>query len=463
MSGGAWIDGFFRKRMERRHFPVEDGEFEDVRALLEQRNATGGAVRGRGLSKWWLSALLPLAGLLWWAFGGDVRGPAEQVAATTESGPAIGPNGAEQHARGPGSSVAPHDADPSIAAVGPRSVAATGPQAAPVNEAVAPAQAGDDVRAARSAGTSRSGSNGRIAANGKENTEARDADAKGIADSDRGGTSPGRVGSNARLDAGEEEQQRVHAAPLPEQAGMLSQEPGRSQADPKEGTGLSFARNGADAVLFMQPRWSAASVVAVQEPVRRDVEAFRGLPKGELHFFGAALAVRTRSSAGDRSDAGPGSVVGLEYRVRVKRFAWATGIHYGSYALTADHGATDVKLNFVEVPLLASVQLNRGRFGVAMQGGLSMDLLFNSRGRYQVGGDLSGAALPDDAFRTVNCSWSLRPQAIYHVSEHLSVNAGPLWKGQLSEVANTGPLEGARMNSSGIAIGITWRLERSTF
>lgn len=213
----------------------------------------------------------------------------------------------------------------------------------------------------------------------------------------------------------------------------------------------------------MELRWSVGPMTRTLEPMRRDMEAFKRRPMGELHAFGAPLAVRTKSSTGERSGAEMGSLVGLDYRVRTKRFSWATGIHYGSYAIKGDQGATDVKLNVVEVPLLASYQLSRRRFAVALQGGLSMDLLFNSRGRYRVEGNGSGAAFPDDAFRTVNWSWLLRPQVTYHVADRLSVNAGPLWKAQISEVANAGPLAGAHVSSSGMTIGITWRLDRSTF
>ncbi len=61
MNGPRWIDGFFRKRMERRTFPVEKGEFEEVRALIHKRNGTTIMVRGGGLpyGRWWLSALTP--------------------------------------------------------------------------------------------------------------------------------------------------------------------------------------------------------------------------------------------------------------------------------------------------------------------------------------------------------------------------------------------------------------------
>jgi hypothetical protein len=117
----------------------------------------------------------------------------------------------------------------------------------------------------------------------------------------------------------------------------------------------------------------------------------------------------------------------------------------------------------VEVPLLAGYHLGFGRFGLLMQGGMSVDLLFNSSGRYPFEGDRTGAGFPDDAFRTVNYSWSLRPLATYHVNEHLSVSAGPLWKAQLGEVAQKGPLDGGRVSSSGVSFGLSWRLERATF
>jgi hypothetical protein len=203
--------------------------------------------------------------------------------------------------------------------------------------------------------------------------------------------------------------------------------------------------------------------VDAPEPMHSAVPVFKLIPMGELHAFGAPLFVRGRSGSGERSGSEMGSVVGLEYRVRVKRFSWATGIHYGSYALKADGGAADVTLSFVEVPLLASVRLCRGRFGVMVQGGVSMDLLFNASGHYPTDEDRSGTAFPDDAFRTANYAWSLRPQATYQLTERLGVNAGPLWKAQMGEVAKKGPLEGTKVSSSGISIGISWRLDHSTF
>ena len=219
----------------------------------------------------------------------------------------------------------------------------------------------------------------------------------------------------------------------------------------------------ADAIPFMEPRWSSPPAADARQPVQRVIQPWKRYSAGALHVFGAPLAVRARSSNGDRSGAEAGSLVGFEYRVHARHFTWATGVYYGSYALKADQGATDVKLEFLEVPLLASVALRKGRFGLLMQGGMSVDLLFNSSGRYPVEGIGTSAGFSDGAFRAVNYSWLLRPQATYQVDEHLSITAGPLWKAQLGEVAKEGALNGAHMSSSGVSVGITWRLERSTF
>lgn len=248
-----------------------------------------------------------------------------------------------------------------------------------------------------------------------------------------------------------------------EPGSMNAQADDANGAISSEGLDVLSERSEADAVAFMVPRWTVPRVADARTPVQREMPVFKLLATGELHVFGAPLAVRTKSSGGDRSSVETGSLFGFEYRVRAKRVAWATGIYYGSYAVKADQGATDVTLDFVEVPLLASYGLSYGRFGLVMQGGMSIDLLFNSNGRYPLEDDRVGAGFPDDAFRTANYSWLLRPQATYHFSEHLSVCAGPLLKAQLGEVAQAGPLDGARVSSSGVSIGITWRLERSTF
>jgi len=158
-----------------------------------------------------------------------------------------------------------------------------------------------------------------------------------------------------------------------------------------------------------------------------------------------------------------GSLYGFEYRVRARYFSVATGIHYGTYAMQAGRGAADVKLNFVEVPLLAGVEVGFKRFGVLVQGGMSLDFLFDSGGRYPTDDARTSAGFPDDAFNTLNYSWMLRPQASYRLNERLSLSAGPLWKVQLGSVAQNGLLKDARASGAGISAGLTWRLDRSTF
>ncbi len=490
MSGQHWIDVFFRKRMKDRDFPVEAGEFEEMRALLEQRNTSTSAVRGAGLSKWWLSILIPVAGLLWWNFGEISSGSDEHFTSTSEDEVINGRFGGEQPTHAPNKAIAHLEAASSltedVAEFDDHGGTATnlGTRAAQVNDPST--RSVGDVRAAQGAVVSTPGPDGVMDTPGQEGmdpnaenadgtrwndrggerealegTHARANDRAGTSPSDQHGIRPDQVSMDVRVVDERSEPQGVPVA-LPVQAEVNDTADDLDHSPVSEELKLLSARSVTDDATLIQPRWSMPVVASSPEPIRRDVPVFKRIPTGELHVFGAPLLVRTRSRVGGRSGAEAGSLVGLEYRVRSGRISWATGVRYGSYTLTADQGATDVTLSFVELPLLAIVQQGWGRFGASIQGGLSVDLLFNASGRYPLG-DRAANVFPEGAFRTANCSWSLRPQAIYRLNEHLSVNAGPLWKAQIGEVAKEGALDGAKVSSAGLAIGVTWRLERSTF
>lgn len=512
MSGQHWIDALFRKRMKHRDFPVETGEFEEMRALLEQRNATTGAVGGAGFSKWWLSILIPMAGLLWWTIGERSDEADEHISSTTENQANSELVGIEQHSQALDNAVAHleagtlHSEDGDELDDQKRTGPNLGARTATVNDPAT--RSWGTLQAAHGSGTSRPDGVLRTPGPGSMDPNAENED--GTLRNDRGGeredpermnapaehadrslrNGPGGerqdqgsmnakaddrdgtslVGSGmwpdqASMDLRGDEQAEPHgvAVPsLPDQAEVNSVADHQDNLPASEELQLFSTRSIADDAKLMEPRWSIPVVTGAPEPIRCDVQVFKRIPTGELHLYGGPLLVRTRSSAGGRSGAEPGSIIGLEYRLRSGRISWATGVRYGSYTLKADEGATDVTLSFVEVPLLATVQQGWGRFGASVQGGPSVDLLFNASGRYPLG-DRSVTVFPESAFRTVNFSWSLRPQAIYRVNEHLSVSAGPLWKAQIGEVAKEGPLDGAKISSTGLTIGITWRLERSTF
>lgn len=492
MSGQRWIDEFFRRRMERRTFPVEKGELEEVRALLAKRNEVADVVRVGGISKWWLSALIPVAGLLWWTVGERSSGSEEDLPATGQHEVINGQYDSEQETRAEKDAIAHVEADPSLTEdeVGfddhNGTAASLGSRTALENDPYARSRTGD-ARSAKGSGTSRPGPDGVMDTldPGSVNAPAEDAygtlrsdrreerqdaasmnaqpgDKDGTSRSGQPGTRPDQVRMNVHVDDEHAGSPGIPIAPLLDQSGVNNPADDHDHSPVSEDLDLLSVRSATDAVELIQPRWSMQMVAGAPEPLRRDVPEFKRMPTGELHFFGAPLLVRTRSSGGGRSGTEPGSLVGLEYRVRSGRISWATGIRYGSYTLKADQGATDVTLSFVELPLLAIVQQGWGRFGASVQGGLSVDLLFNASGRYPLG-DRSVTVFPESAFRTANFSWSLRPQAIYRVNEHLSVSAGPLWKAQIGEVAKEGPLDGAKISSAGLSIGVTWRLERSTF
>lgn len=457
MSGRHWIDELFRKRLERRTFPVEEGELEEMRALIRARNAAPGAVRG-GVSKWWLSALLPVAGLLWWAYGGNA-GSGGTLPPIVEARPVQGLAAAGPHLPGPAGTRVPAKAEPLFAAldtasrVHGASAADAGTRAIIQHEAVP--QATGRAWPVPAVIPSRPVPDGRMEAQGVKNAHAGEAAATPQRLQRESGPDPGRVAAVGRED--EARRSLPDVSPV-DQAG--NKEPAWPEATGT--TAPPFALGGADAVRFMEPRWPTPPEADRPVPLRVGMPELKRLPMGELHFFGAQLSVHTRSGDGWRSGAQAGSLVGMEYRMRAKRFSWATGVYYGTYGLKAGQGA-DVVLNFVEVPLLAGYGIGYGRFGLLMQGGFSVDLLFNSSGRYALGDAGAGAGFPDDAFRRANCSWLLRPQATYQLGEHLTVGAGPLWKAQFGKVANAGALDAARIGASGISFGLSWRLDRSTF
>lgn len=453
MSEQHWIDAFFRKRLGDRSFPVEAGEFEEMRALLDQRNATGGAgtVRSR-FSKWWFSALIPVAGLVWWAFSGN-EGDVEADVQRIVQEHVVRTNTGEQHAQATLDITVADDAVPSDPVVTGQEGSADDQTASAValDGREPNTRASLDTRATNAA---RSGSHATAATTNDHRVDAH-AHATSTTRSAPIMQEPDRGDASGLAKDGRSGSVQVKGGSMHEAGEVIPQ---RSEQSDASTVSLDVLATRSDVgVDYMEPLIPSSTMAVAPAPIQREVPVFERLPMGALHVFGAPLFVRTKYG----SEAG--SLFGLEYRMRAKRFVWATGVHYGSYALKTDGDVADVKLNFVEVPVLASYQVSRGRLGLAMQGGIGVDLLFNSRGRYRVEGDAVGSAFPDEAFRTANLSVLLRPQVNYHVNEHLSVNAGPLWKFQLGEVAKVGPLEEARINSTGIAIGITWRLDHATF
>lgn len=492
MSRQHWIDEFFRKRMEHREFPVEEGEYEEVRALLEKRNNTGAAVRG-GFSKWWLSALIPMAGLLWWAVEGGAGEDAANSTLASEHPAATERNDRRQDAQWAANTSAPVEVHPMSATAGGGSAvgvvaASLMERASPVDRADMVSQAERNGRRDHAIASRQPGSGDVMGTHDKASVNAQEGDQDQAARSIRhearshsGSISPeaaeqqetagslasedafDRTGLIAPAEDHHEAALSLRLAGGPEQADRNTEGGDPDDATVAELRNVPVDRADVGAVAWMLPRRSLPRIADAPQPVQLEMPVFKRLAMGELHVFGAPMTVRTKSSGGDHSGGEAGSRFGLEYRVRAKRLSWATGIHYGSYALQADLGAADVRLGFVEVPLLAGYGLGLGRFGLLLQGGMSVDLLFNSTGRYSVEVDRTSAGFPDDAFSTLNVSWLLRPQVSYQCSEHLGVSMGPLWKAQLGEVAKEGPLEGARVSSTGLSIGLTWRLERTTF
>lgn len=522
MSRQHWIDEFFRKRLEQRTFPVEQGEFEEMRALLDKQNGTSSLLQGGRFSRWWLSALIPAAVLFWWASTADSANDRDPQTASVPSGSATdhpGPNPTRVGQKASGSvandqsqgatllvptlpsSENPANADKAVdnerslaweAGAVPNSTNADRPsspvrhRAGKRREEAGAAHPGskrypvsngpklaNDPSVAQEADRLHRTSDA-LAEHGSDPWKERNADGP-MAAMESASIGPQGQRTNSEPFSSGSEGERVPSQQVETIDGgttdrTIASEPTEAlaarradRADIPSGEVISRGIDALETMSVLVPRSHHPTPAATRQPMQRSLEVIKFLSAGELHAFGAPLNVRTRTSDGASWGPEMGSLFGFEYRVRVKRFTWSTGILYGSYAIRMDQSDTDVRLGFVEIPLLGSFKLLRGRFGVVLQGGFTADLLFNSSGRYPVEEDRRSVGFPEGAFRTANYSWLLRPQATYDLDEHLTISAGPLWKAQLGEVAQTGPLDGARISSSGISIGLSWRLERTTF
>ncbi|HEY0976116.1 MAG TPA: hypothetical protein VGE21_01490 [Flavobacteriales bacterium] len=426
MSRHRWIDDLFRRKLEQRSFPADENELNEMRALLELRNAAMNEGARKGFNWWWLSTAIPLALMAWWTMSGEAGIDAEQMVERTS---------AMNEARTKGRATSPDDPDRTWADASAEAV-----QIIP-REGSAPTAA-----------------NGRRPGNEKARMEGSARSTSAIVA--RSNSSPTLEGSDTT---------EPWVVPGPEQQD--------AQAQPHTEAGEGFRRNGpmpfpslihtvslrrdVERAFHLDLRPTRLQEVTPAQPLRGEAEILRIRANGELHFFGAPLHVRTRTDDGSDPGKGSGSLFGLEYRVRSRRLLLSTGVHYGTYMLRANDA--DVRLNYVELPLMAGTEVGHHRFGLLLQAGIGIDLLFNTGGRYPLPDQRLGAGFPDDAFSTLNFSWVLRPQVVYRVNDRVSMSAGPLWKAQLRNVAGDGPLQGAHASSTGLGIGLTWRLDRSTF
>lgn len=226
----------------------------------------------------------------------------------------------------------------------------------------------------------------------------------------------------------------------------------RTQAEPLEARYMNtlFELAASHALMAQAPLPSLYQTAATRE---------RAL--GDLYFLGAEVS----TDAASANASGKGSWFGIEYRMKTKHFSAATGIHYGSYTFSTDPAINtcDVRLDYMQVPLLAGYERSLGRWGVLAQAGITCDLFFQATGRYGAKAENATRTIDDSSFRTVNMQVLLRPQLMYRVNEQLGFVAGPVWSQQLSTLASAGPLAGARTTNTGLAFGLTWRLARSTY
>lgn len=208
---------------------------------------------------------------------------------------------------------------------------------------------------------------------------------------------------------------------------------------------------------------AALNVLAPQAPLfaLHPTAAARERALGNLHFLGAAVSTNAASAQAS----GTGNWFGIEYRIKAKHFSAATGMHYGSYTFSTDPTVStcEVRLDYMQVPVLAGYERSLGRWGVLAQAGITCDLFFQSSGRYGALAEHTPRTIDDGSFRTVNMQVLVRPQLLYRVNEQLGLVTGPVWSQHLATLATTGPLAGARATSTGVAFGLTWRLARSTY
>ncbi len=429
MNRSTTIDKLFRKKLERRSFPLEDQQLDDVRALIDLHNATR-TDRWAISWKWIGAALIPLAALLWWTFGTTTE-PVASLKDATSAGTMHGPELAAAADIGPGP-VAQH----ASATTTTEHISEPAVQPVPTGSSVtAVLHSTSDPRGVRTNGPDGSTlPQGSITVHPKKRTEQR-IDQITLA-----------TGTTTMPDASN----------------------GQDHL-----TATAFDMGHAWTTTRMEPLDAALldrNVNADQASLRYEVmdpSALRDRALGELHFFGAPMSTRSLPQMQGPAARGNGSLFGFEYRVKAKALSGATGIHYGTYAFnmpsTVDTAACNVRLEYVEVPLLAGYEVGFGRLGVMMQGGVSCNFYFNGTGRYGARPEQGGSLIADEHFRTVNFALLLRPLCTYRITEQLGIAAGPVWSRQLSGIALDGPLTGARAQSFGASVGITWRLERSTF
>jgi hypothetical protein len=409
MSGRHPLDKLFGAKLERRAFPEEQGEFDEVRALIDLQNAAHATRGGVAHWAWWSLLAIPAALLIWWGAHVDAGPP------TALTGTPLATDGMPALLSG-------------VTAVAP-----------PVNEAVGTALGDGYARSAAANTTSTY----------RGNTSA-------YASTGSSRSTPTAHAWSANVRSGQELDLRGND--------MADDEPFAAHAERTDGIApvkdgaigyLSTIAPDADECSAILHATARAPITAIIEP-----DAYRKRALGDIHFVGTLL----RSNADDLA-AGPSSVFGIEYRVRKQALSLATGMHYGSYGLNGSgaSGSDRVRLEYLQIPLLVGYEVGLRRFGLLVQGGVSCDFFFSASGRYGPLVENSAATIEDESFRTVNVQAILRPQVFYRATERIGIFAGPTWTRQLSSVAVTGPLAEARTTSTGAAFGLIWKLERSTY
>lgn len=193
----------------------------------------------------------------------------------------------------------------------------------------------------------------------------------------------------------------------------------------------------------------------------------RAWPNADLHVFGAMLSVSAQWPDGVRS-ASPGSTFALEYRMRKKRWSVVTGVHLTTFniqraAQQAGAAEANVRINYLDLPLLVGYEQPLGRWGLGLQTGLAARFLFNAAGSYPGEADGLAGVLPDGLLSTVGAEWLVRPHVRFGVLPNLSVCAGPQWQASLTSLSEQGLFANGRAHQVGLQAGFIWRLGRNTY
>jgi hypothetical protein len=117
----------------------------------------------------------------------------------------------------------------------------------------------------------------------------------------------------------------------------------------------------------------------------------------------------------------------------------------------------DVRLSFVELPVLLDAHIVQGRWSFGVRGGPSIGLLTARSGSLPTENDETDAYLRDATVRQWSVGWSARVYARYRFNSAWSVGLEPMARGQLIDAIN-GPVITRRSNAYGALLSLSYQL-----